>query len=138
MSGRERAVLDDWVGMLPVWLVAENGLFYRFGGRDQVPCTPAAAECSSSGRKQLSVWCVQEWQHMEEQLDCSWHESVKPVFKYFEERTPNTFLEVQECSITWHYNEAEDEFAELQVSQQHEQMHACSSWLLCVWHRQVT
>ena len=53
---------------------------------------------------------------MEEQLDCSWHESVKPVFKYFEERTPNTFLEVQECSITWHYNEAEDEFAELQVA----------------------
>ena len=48
-------------------------------------------------------------------MDTSWHESVKPVFKYFEERTPNTFLEVQESSMTWHYNEAEDEFAELQV-----------------------
>ena len=36
MSGRERAVLDDWVGMLPVWIVAENGLFYRFGGREMV------------------------------------------------------------------------------------------------------
>ena len=47
--------------------------------------------------------------------DTSWTESVKPVFKYFEEHTPNTFLEVQEHSITWHYKEADEEFAELQV-----------------------
>eukprot|EP00656_Telonema_subtile_P012797 TRINITY_DN16469_c0_g1_i3.p1 TRINITY_DN16469_c0_g1~~TRINITY_DN16469_c0_g1_i3.p1 ORF type:complete len:1065 (-),score=254.94 TRINITY_DN16469_c0_g1_i3:64-3258(-) len=93
MSGRERAVLDGFLGMLPVWLVAENGLFYRFGGREM------------------------EWQALEdEELDTTWADSVKPVFKYFEERTPNTFLEVKECSITWHYKEAEEGFAELQAS----------------------
>eukprot|EP00658_Telonema_sp_P-2_P023179 TRINITY_DN19282_c0_g1_i6.p1 TRINITY_DN19282_c0_g1~~TRINITY_DN19282_c0_g1_i6.p1 ORF type:complete len:672 (+),score=180.90 TRINITY_DN19282_c0_g1_i6:105-2120(+) len=93
MSGRERAVLDGFIGMLPVWLVAENGLFYRFGGREM------------------------EWQSLEDEpFDTSWTDSVKPVFKYFEERTPNAFLEVQETSITWHYREAEEEFAELQAS----------------------
>ena len=26
VSGRERAVMNHWIGQLPVWLVAENGL----------------------------------------------------------------------------------------------------------------
>jgi len=34
ISGRERAVMNHWIGQLPVWLVAENGLYIRFGGND--------------------------------------------------------------------------------------------------------
>ena len=45
----------------------------------------------------------------------AWMESLKPVFKYFEERTPDTFTEVQEHTMTWHYREADDEFADVQV-----------------------
>ena len=26
-SGRERALMNEWLGDLPIWLVAENGLF---------------------------------------------------------------------------------------------------------------
>ena len=61
---------------------------------------------------------LQDWQSAEEDVsvDNSWIESVKPIFRYFEERTPNTFLEVQENSITWHYRDAQGEFAILQVS----------------------
>ena len=29
VSGRERALMNEWLGDLPIWLVAENGLFFR-------------------------------------------------------------------------------------------------------------
>ena len=28
-SGRERALMNEWLGDLPIWLVSENGLFIR-------------------------------------------------------------------------------------------------------------
>ena len=31
------------------------------------------------------------------------HVQVKPVFKYFETRTPDTLTEVQEHTMTWHF-----------------------------------
>ena len=58
---------------MPVWVIAENGVYYRLG--------PRAAD-----------WhCT-----LSENLDDSWISSIKPVFKYFEERTPNSFTEIQE------------------------------------------
>lgn len=52
---------------------------------------------------------------MEDDLDDSWLDSVKPVFKYFEERTPGTLVELQEWSITWHYGKADEDFGEVQA-----------------------
>ena len=31
-SGRERALMNEWLGDLPLWLVAENGLYIRAPG----------------------------------------------------------------------------------------------------------
>ena len=31
-SGRERALMNEWLGDLPIWLVAENGLYIRAPG----------------------------------------------------------------------------------------------------------
>ena len=36
------------------------------------------------------------------------------MFKYFEARTPDTFTEVQEHTMTWHFQQADD-FAEVQA-----------------------
>ena len=42
--------------------------------------------------------------------------SLKPVFKYFEARTPEAFTEVQEYTMTWHFQSCTDEeFAEVQA-----------------------
>ena len=35
--------------------------------------------------------------------------------RYFEARTPDTLTEVQEHTITWHFQDADDEFADVQV-----------------------
>ena len=76
MSGRERALVTQCLGDLPVWIVAENGLYHRLGGR------------------------AAEWGCMFDNLDDSWIGSIKPVFKYFEERTPGTVTETQERAAT--------------------------------------
>ena len=92
MSGRERALVTQCIGDLPVWIVAENGLYHRLGGRGA------------------------EWGCMLPDFDDSWIGSIKPVFKYFEERTPGSVTETQEGSITWHYREADEDFGEIQAS----------------------
>ena len=93
VSGRERALVSQWLGDLPVWIFAENGLYYRLGGRSA------------------------EWQSdAVEQLDDDWISSITPVFRYFEERTPGSVTETQEHSITWHYREADEDFGEIQAS----------------------
>ena len=93
VSGRERALVSQWLGDLPVWIAAENGIYYRLGGRSS------------------------EWQsdHVES-VDDDWISSITPVFRYFEERTPGSVTEMQEHSITWHYREADEDFGEIQAS----------------------
>jgi len=91
VSGRERALVSQWLGDLPVWIVAENSIYYRFGGRS-VDWT-----CTFEGHD-------------------DWLDSIKPVFKYFAERTPGSMTETQEHSITWHYREADEDFGEVQAS----------------------
>ena len=81
------------MGDLPVWIVAENGVYQRLGGR--------------------SV----EWTSLlDESHEDGWIDSIKPVFRYFEERTPGSLTETQEHSITWHYREADEDFGEIQAS----------------------
>jgi len=92
VSGRDRALLSKWLGDLPVWICAENGCYYRLGGRSA------------------------DWQCMLESVDDSWISSIKPVFKYFEERTPGSVTETQEHTITWHYQNADEDFGEIQAS----------------------
>ena len=65
---------------------------------------------ASTGEKSES-----QWECMLENPDNSWMDSVRPVFRYFEERTPDTFTEVQEYSMTWHFHDADDDFGEIQA-----------------------
>ena len=91
VSARERALVSQWLGDMPVWIAAENGVYFRLGGR--------------------SV----EWESTIDGVDDGWIGSIKPVFKYFEERTPGSMTETQEHSITWHYREADEDFGEIQA-----------------------
>jgi len=102
-SGRERALMNEWLGDLPIWLVAENGLFIR---PPPPPATVATAETAAAGA---------DWEMVRDDLDVAWMASLKPVFKYFEARTPETFTEVQEYTMTWHFQSADEEFAEVQA-----------------------
>lgn len=64
---------------MPVWLFAENGAFRRFGGPET------------------------EWESIMDTLDLSWKDEVRDIFKYFEQRTPGSFVEEQQTHISWHW-----------------------------------
>jgi trehalose 6-phosphate synthase/phosphatase len=88
-SGSERAHLEKIFGYLPLWLVAENGVFVRPPGK--------------------------RWIHLFEKLNLVWMESVQLVFDYFCERTPCSYVEAKETSLVWNYTHADTKFGRLQA-----------------------
>jgi trehalose-phosphatase len=72
----------NWFGNLPVGLVAEHGFFIREAGEI-------------------------EWKKQHEIEDWEWKKNIKPIFQYFTERTPGSFFEEKETSLTWHYRASE-------------------------------
>ena len=103
-SGRERALMNEWLGDLPIWLVAENGLLTP--GR-RLQCR--TRQCRRRRSLSLSGRCRRR--------TSIWQRSTRrqPVLKYFEARTPDSFTEVQEYTMTWHFQSADEEFVEVQA-----------------------
>lgn len=94
LSGRERKTLIHWFGNLPVGLVAEHGFFIR-DINDQ------------------------HWKKHTEVEDLEWKNKIKPIFEYFTERTPGSFFEEKETSLTWHYRTSEFGALRAQEMQSH-------------------
>ncbi|CAM9645716.1 unnamed protein product, partial [Chrysoparadoxa australica] len=85
ISGRERRFMDTWLGKLNVGLAAEYGFYYRLPG-------------------------AETWQCIGQDLDLSWKDVVHPIMQYFTERTPGTYIENKESSLSWHYRDADPHF----------------------------
>ena len=85
MSGRTPVELDQLFKRVPnVGLIAENGCFFREAGGHE--------------------WTTKaEVEHMQ-----SWKESVEGIMNYYVERTPGSSIETRNCSLIFHYKNAED------------------------------
>eukprot|EP00803_Ostreobium_quekettii_P004213 evm.model.scf_496.3 EVM.evm.TU.scf_496.3 scf_496:10894-17245(+) len=94
-SGSECAKLQEQFGQLPVWLVAENGVYMR---------PPSVAHGATA-----------EWLPVFERLPRDWMDSVQMVFEYFCERTPRSFVEKRETSLVWNFKYADVEFGRVQA-----------------------
>jgi hypothetical protein len=59
--------------------------------------------------------------------------------QYFTERTPGTYIEKKESSLTWHYRDADPNFGSWQVGTRIGCRDWCSVWLIgvlsCLFHR---
>jgi trehalose 6-phosphate synthase/phosphatase len=79
ISGRPMENLTAWFGDLAVNLVAEHGTFIRQFGKD---------------------WENTGLQNMD------WKKEVLPIVHQFSDRCPGSFIEEKQCSIAWHYRNA--------------------------------
>jgi trehalose-phosphatase len=85
MSGRMPEELDQLFKRVPnLGLIAENGCYIRqFASTKWIEMPDP---------KQMRIW----------------KESVEQIMKYYHERTPGSWIETRNCSLIFHYKNAED------------------------------
>jgi trehalose 6-phosphate synthase/phosphatase len=87
-SGRDRRTLEEWLGEIPVGLVAEHGAWLRLSG--------------------------QGWQRAKAPQS-AWRPEILAVLETFADRLPGSLVEEKEESIAWHYRMSDPEQAELRA-----------------------
>eukprot|EP00949_MAST-11_sp_MAST-11-sp1_P001275 g1275.t1 len=98
-STRARKVVEKWFGGIQgVTLVAESGVFAGQNG---------------SGSESI------EWQFLctAAERDTSWQGSVLPTMRYYADRTPGSYIEAKEHSLTWYFNESAEAFGQFQAKE---------------------
>ncbi|MEO8068112.1 MAG: bifunctional alpha,alpha-trehalose-phosphate synthase (UDP-forming)/trehalose-phosphatase [Flavobacteriales bacterium] len=78
VSGRDRAVLDRWYGVLPVHLIAEHGAFVK----------------------------VPDGEWSGPSLRIEWKEHLVTLFEQFQDRCPGSMVEEKSTAVAWHYRGA--------------------------------
>jgi trehalose 6-phosphate synthase/phosphatase len=86
ISGRNRNNLMDWLGTIPVTLVAEHGGFIRLHDH--------------------KTW------RKTNQHSLAWEKSVTKLLEDYSAQTPGSFVERKEWSIAWHYRNASPFYAQ--------------------------
>ena len=80
ISGRDTGTLNEWLGFLPVHLIAEHGAWFRTAGT--------------------------EWQ-VNGDLNTSWIDPVRRLLEQFVDQCPESFIETKSFSLAWHYRNSE-------------------------------
>jgi trehalose 6-phosphate synthase/phosphatase len=80
ISGRKHETLEEWLGQLPVDLIAEHGAWTRHKGR--------------------------AWQK-HPGLSDAWKSELMPLLETFADRTPGALVEEKSYSLSWHYRKVE-------------------------------
>lgn len=76
ISGRDSSSLENWLGDLPLSLVAEHGAIVRLKG--------------------------EEWQQ-QVTVTNDWKEQIKPLMQLFVNRCAGSFIEEKKNTLAWHY-----------------------------------
>ncbi len=92
ISGRGKAELADWLGELPISLVAEHGALIR---------EPQSAAKRSTAKKPAKV----AWKQMTN-VSPDWQHDIIPILEKYAANTPGTFVEIKDFALVWHYRAA--------------------------------
>jgi trehalose 6-phosphate synthase/phosphatase len=82
ISGRDAATLGEWLGHLPITLVAEHGAFVRMKGEDWKETVSIGTE---------------------------WKDQVRPLMQLFVDRCAGSFTEEKKNTLAWHYRNTHPE-----------------------------
>lgn len=84
ISGRDRAILESWLGFLNITLVAEHGAWIKRRG--------------------------EQWR-LSKPLINSWKHQLAPMLEMYVDRLPGSFIEEKEFSLVWHFRQADPELS---------------------------
>ena len=90
ISGRDKDTLSQWLGHLPVSLVAEHGTFFRFSG----------------GGWETSNHPQEDWKHI-----------MRPILDLYVDRTAGSFVEEKQSALVWHFRKSEPDLAKLRTQE---------------------
>ncbi len=80
ISGRDRETLEDWLGNLPLDIIAEHGVWLKEKKGNWEPIT---------------------------KLTNTWKNEFRPIIDGYVNRTPGSFLEEKDHSLVWHFRKVE-------------------------------
>lgn len=86
ISGRDKETLEDWLGNLPLDIIAEHGVWLKEKKGDWEPIT---------------------------KLKNTWKNEFRPIIDGYVNRTPGSFLEEKDHSLVWHFRKVETGLGEL-------------------------
>ena len=89
-SGRDRHTLTQWLGHLPINLIAEHGAWIKEKGHE---------------------WSVVE------PFTSVWKDSIRPIFQLYVDRTPGSSIEEKDFALVWHYRRAVPELAHVRTQE---------------------
>ncbi len=84
ISGRDRAILETWLGFLNITLVAEHGAWVKRSG--------------------------EQWRLSKPLLN-AWKRLLLPMLTMYVDRLPGSFIEEKEFSLVWHFRQANPELS---------------------------
>lgn len=87
-SGRERQILEEWLGDLPIGLVAEHGAWLKL--------------------------IHQDWRRVKP-LSNEWKRELLPILETYADRLPGALIEEKEESLAWHFRMADPEQSALRA-----------------------
>ncbi|SHN18199.1 bifunctional alpha,alpha-trehalose-phosphate synthase (UDP-forming)/trehalose-phosphatase [Chitinophaga sp. CF418] len=90
ISGRKHETLEEWLGHLPMDLIAEHGAWNKKYGED---------------------WLMLPG------LTAHWKQDILPILDTFMDRTPGSFIEEKSYSLVWHYRKVETGLGELRANE---------------------
>ncbi|WP_212004370.1 bifunctional alpha,alpha-trehalose-phosphate synthase (UDP-forming)/trehalose-phosphatase [Chitinophaga sp. HK235] len=90
ISGRKHETLGEWLGHLPLDLIAEHGAWQK----------------TREG----------EWYQLPG-LNDKWKQEIQPIMEQVTDRTPGSFIEEKSYSLVWHYRKVESGLGELRANE---------------------
>lgn len=101
-SGRDRHTLEDWLGDLNLYLLADHGLWLKY---------------PKEKWKQTIV------------IENNWKECVRNLLKVYYDRLPGSFIEEKEFSLAFHYRQCDPHRIELKLGELREELMSMTSSL---------
>lgn len=90
ISGRDKETFTKWFGNRNYTLIVEHGVWIK---------------------KPDENW------RLIEQMKIDWKENIKPVFEFYVDRTPGSFIEEKNYSFVWHYRKADPELGNIRANE---------------------